>query len=92
MHLHCNGLFSARLKRSIEKEDQITSNSIITVQYRDKSGQIKTLKGNADKLLIKRRHPNKTGGKNTTILVYIYFQFPPCWFESPWIYLPVCLG
>ena len=54
-------LFPKRLKRSIDPEDQAVESAIVSLQYTDKSGRIKTLKGNADKLLIKRRRPHKTG-------------------------------
>ena len=55
-------LFPTRLKRSIDKEDQDVESAIVSVQYTDKLGRVKTLKGNADKLLIKRRRrPHKTG-------------------------------
>ena len=52
-------LFPARLKRSVDPEDQSVDSAIVSVQYTDKSGRVKTLKGNADKLLIKRRRPIK---------------------------------
>ena len=54
-------LFPTRLKRSIDPEDQAVDSAIVSVQYTDKLGRVKTLKGNADKLLIKRRRPHKTG-------------------------------
>ena len=50
-----------RSRRSVE--DQSEENSIVTFQYLDKLGEVKTLRGNANKLLIKRRrtHPHKSG-------------------------------
>ena len=38
--------------------DQDTGSAIISVQYRDKAGQLQSLRGNAEKLLIKRRRPH----------------------------------
>ena len=41
-------------------DDQQTDSAIISVNYRDKSGNLKTIKGNANRLLLKRRKPQQT--------------------------------
>ena len=41
-------------------DDQQTDSAIISVNYRDKSGNLKTIRGNADRLLLKRKKPQKT--------------------------------
>ena len=41
-------------------DDQQTDSAIISVNYRDKSGKLKTITGNADRLLLKRKRPQKT--------------------------------
>ena len=52
-----------RRRRSYDEDltsvtDQDTGSAIISVQYRDKAGQLQSLRGNAEKLLIKRRRPH----------------------------------
>ena len=70
-------LFPTRLKRSVDPEDQSVESAIVSVQYTDKSGRIKTLKGNADKLLIKRRRPNKGifFTKSNVLVVNVIFNY-----------------
>ena len=41
--------------------DQAVEAAIVSVQYTDKAGRLNTLRGNADKLLIKRRHRHHPG-------------------------------
>ena len=41
-------------------DDQLTSNAIISVRYRDKSGKLKTVKAKTNKLSLKRKKPRKS--------------------------------
>ena len=42
--------------------------AIVSVQYTDKAGRLNTLRGNADKLLIKRRHRHHPGNWGLMVL------------------------
>ena len=51
-----------RKKRSVDDGgDQAVEAAIVSVQYTDKAGRLNTLRGNADKLLIKKRHRHQPG-------------------------------
>ena len=56
-------LLGDRVKYKVSKltrsspDDQEASSAIISVQFTDKLGRLKTLRGSADKLLVKRRRP-----------------------------------
>ena len=53
-----------RRRRSVDDGgDQAVEAAIVSVQYTDKAGRLNTLRGNADKLLIKRHrhHPGNWG-------------------------------
>ena len=41
-------------------DDQQTDSAIISFNYRDKSGNLKTIKGNANRLLLRRKKPQQT--------------------------------
>ena len=55
------GLGKERQGTRQAKEDQAVEAAIVSVQYTDKAGRLNTLRGNADKLLIKRRHRHHPG-------------------------------
>ena len=50
---------SARSVDDLE-DDQQTDSAIISLNYRDKSGNLKTIKGNANRLLLRRKKPQQT--------------------------------
>ena len=50
---------SARSVNDLDN-DQQTDSAIISVNYRDKSGNLKTIKGNANRLLLQRSKPQQT--------------------------------
>ena len=59
-----------RSRRSVDDGgDQAVEAAIVSVQYTDKAGRLNTLRGNADKLLIKKRHRHHPGnwGTNGTL-------------------------
>lgn len=55
-----------RRRRSVDDGgDQAVEAAIVSVQYTDKAGRLNTLRGNADKLLIKKRHRHHPGNWGT---------------------------
>ena len=55
-----------RRRRSVDDGgDQAVEAAIVSVQYTDKAGRLNTLRGNADKLLIKKRHRHQPGNYGT---------------------------
>ena len=60
----------SKLTRS-SPDDQRSSSAIISVQFTDKLGRLKTLRGSADKLLVKRRRPLRGKLHNQTCLNHL---------------------
>ena len=44
----------------ISEDDQQTDSAIISVNYRDKTGKLRRIKGNADRLVLRRKKPRQT--------------------------------
>lgn len=53
---------AAKLKHqdSLSDDDQQTDSAIISVNYRDKTGRLRRIKGNADRLVLRRKKPQQT--------------------------------
>lgn len=45
---------------SLSDDDQQTDSAIISVNYRDKTGRLRRIKGNADRLVLRRKKPQQT--------------------------------
>ena len=56
-------------RRTSSEPDQSAESAIVSLSYLDSlTGQEKTIRGNADKLVIKRRRPGRQGSRETYII------------------------